>query len=297
MLPPTGYKGGKRRLAKRIASEMLELNPHADWYCDLCCGSGAVLLALRAAGVPATQLYAVEAGPWGMFWRAIADGSFDIDYLKALLFGAVPDDPRDVAAWCEESVATEEISPETFLVLQAASYGSTPLWHDGTRWRRGEPKANRGYKARGYWEPGPGSQEKKPRGTIFQPEKIVERTANAMAACRGMVVVYGLLEDAEPPSQGVYYLDPPYEGATGYGYVLDTDAWIASGPRPLLVSEGRVTPKADRSYELSARRGSALTANSTRGVELLNVYEKRRRRRAWNDATTSMYGGFGARPV
>lgn len=272
MIPPTGYKGGKRKLAPQIVDTMLGLNADADWYCDLCCGSGAVLLALADRGISPSKIVAVEAGPWGMFWRSIADGTFNLDRLRALLFDALPDDARDVARWCEQDVAGQEISPETFLVLQAASYGSTPVWHDGAKWRRGDASANRGYKARGYWEPGPTSKETKPRGTIFQVAKIVDRTRDAMTKCKGMRVIWGLLENAELPSGGVYYLDPPYEGGTGYGYTLDVGKWVATAPRPLIVSEGKATPGATWSELLATRRGAAVTKGSTRKPEYMNVY-------------------------
>ena len=100
MIPPTGYKGGKRKCASQIVDTMLGLNADADCYCDLCCGSGAVLLALADRGISPSKIVAVEADPWGMFWRSIADGTFDLDRLRALLFDALPDDARGGRLWC-----------------------------------------------------------------------------------------------------------------------------------------------------------------------------------------------------
>jgi hypothetical protein len=222
------------------------------------------------------QITMVEAGPWGMFWQAIADGSFSVERAAKLL-SERPPDPKQVQHWVENTVCNMPISAETFLIIQAAAYGSTPAWHDGTKWR-GDPSAKRSYHARPYWEPGPNSKEKKPRGTIFCSDKIIARLAAIKDKCAGISVIHGRLEDVVFPAQNaVYYLDPPYQGTTGYAFELDVDQFCTNGPRPLFVSEGRQISGATRAVELTSSRGGSVTAGSKnktkRRQEFLNIFE------------------------
>jgi len=54
LVPPATYQGGKARLAARIAAA-IRLPPSVT-FCDLCCGSGAVSLAMVEAGLPPDRL-------------------------------------------------------------------------------------------------------------------------------------------------------------------------------------------------------------------------------------------------
>lgn len=276
LAPACGYMGSKRKFGAQIVEVLLESNP--SYVFDLCCGTGSVFLAAINAGVPPEKITVVEAGMWGAYWAAISNGTFDLGRFTKLLTTDMPTDGRLVKQWVETEVAAMPPSPETFIVLQAAAYGSVPVWWDGKRWRHNEEAANRGYHARGYWEPGPSSKEKKPRGTIFAPKKIIQAVTAHTKHCEGTQVVHGNVEEADlsAPGRAVYYMDPPYTGVAGYGHGLDVLAFIQKAPRPLYVSEHIALPGATRVLELGARRSSNITKGNNarvREVELLNVYE------------------------
>jgi hypothetical protein len=82
----TESRVSKGRLADRIVTNM-ELGPSARFY-DLCCGSGAVAIAAVNAGHPADQIRMWDSGPWGLVWKAIGDGTFDLsvfaDYCRSV---------------------------------------------------------------------------------------------------------------------------------------------------------------------------------------------------------------------
>ena len=211
-----------------------------------------------------------------MFWQKMADGSFSVEKVHKLL--SERQDPKLVKDWVEKIICRMPVSAETFLIIQAAAYGSTPVWWDDTKWRRGNPSANRSYHARSYWQPGPTSKEKKPRDTIFCPDKIVSRLAEIKKRCAGVGVFYGNLEDADlNKTKATYYLDPPYHGTTGYAFELDVEKFIANGSRPLFVSEGRRMAGASLVLEFKSSRGGNITAGSKnkakRRQEFLNCFE------------------------
>jgi len=268
LVPFFGYQGGKRRYAARIAAEILSFAP-ARVY-DIGVGSGAVTLALIAAGVDPARITAVDAGPCGDVWAAIGRGVFDPERLRGLLSEARARPPQDMKRWVEQELATRPYSPEVFVVMQAASFGSSPVWHDGVRWRRGD--GERGYCARGHWEPGPHSKETKPRGTIFAADKIVATATQVCARARGVDGRRVRVEDLSFEPRSVVYIDPPYEGTTGYGYAMDWRS-VPERHRPVLVSEGRPIEAAPRVVALDARKGGSLRGTSTgRGEEFLNVW-------------------------
>ena len=67
LVPPCGYKGGKRVLAKLIVPHLLQTK--ADHYFDLCCGSGAITLALISAGIKPQQITMIEPALGACFGR------------------------------------------------------------------------------------------------------------------------------------------------------------------------------------------------------------------------------------
>lgn len=275
LVPACGYKGSKRKFATAIAQRITSDNP--TYVFDLCCGSGSVTLALIELGFPPERLTVVEAGLWGAYWQAISCGSFDLGRLRKLLIDDLPADPRDVAKWVEQDVGGLPPSPETFIVLQAAAYGAIPTWWDGEKWRHDEPRANRVYHARPFWQPGPTSKEKKPRGTIFNPKQIVLIVAEHMKRCAGLRVIYGdiITADLSSPPKTVYYMDPPYSGVTGYGHSFDVMEFIQRGPRPLIVSEGIQLPGAAEVVEVGSRRRGNVTKGANERkceAEYLNIF-------------------------
>lgn len=267
-----GYKGSKRKFAAQIVDRILSLEPSHVY--DVCCGSGAITIELVNRGYDPRCITMIDAGPWGFVWQTVGDGDLDVEYVKRMLTEDLPDNPRDVASWVEQDIALQEPSPERFIVLQAASFGATPVWWDGEQWRRGDASANRRYKARSYWEPKPDSKEKKPRGTIFTPDKVAAQTAEVANALFG---VDGRCCRAESVEfrDGVIYIDPPYASFTGYGVDIDWRSIVERTSLPVLVSEGEVVEGASKSWELSKKRKAAsLTgrATSDAGGEWLHAF-------------------------
>lgn len=277
LVPPCGYVGGKRKFAAEIAARLLAHRPGRVY--DIGAGSGAVSLALLAAGLPAEALTMVEAGPWGWFWRDAAEGVLDVSRIRALLQHAVDLPPREVAAWVEQDVATQPPSSATFVVLQAASFGATPVWWDGTGWRLGERHIVRAYRARSHWEPGAGSTETKPRGTIFTPMRVADLVEQASKAVRGATVVCGRAEDLPPlEDSALAYIDPPYEGTSGYGATMDVPEVLRRLAGSAYVSEGRPLPGATLTVQLSGhRKGASLNGKGNASKsEWLSFFESHR---------------------
>lgn len=81
IVPAVTYQGGKGRLGGSIV-ETIGLPTDGQFF-DLCCGSGAVSIAAIKAGQPADRITMIDVSPWGLFWRMIGNGSFDIDRLEA----------------------------------------------------------------------------------------------------------------------------------------------------------------------------------------------------------------------
>lgn len=266
LVPPCGYKGGKRRWSRQISEILLRDSP--DRIYDVGAGSGAVSLSLVEAGFPADRLTLIEAGPWGGFWKAVTEGSLDITLVERLLLVERPVDPRRVKGWVEDLAAQGDLRPEVFLVLSAAAYGSVPVWHDGSGWRRGDAASSRGYSARGYWEPGPSSPESKPRGTIFAPRKILERTRAAMAALEGASVIHALEEEVSY-LPGTIYTDPDYQGTSGYGWSINLERLLQRACGPVFCSEQTVRLCPDEVHRLGRRKRGAIRGNAKDAAEEL----------------------------
>tara|TARA_Y100000052_G_scaffold1262_1_gene1027 strand:- start:956 stop:1798 length:843 start_codon:yes stop_codon:yes gene_type:complete len=258
LVPVCGYKGGKRRWSRQIADHLLSCS--AEPVYDVGAGSGAVSLSLIEAGLQPNNLIMIDSGPWGEFWKSGVTGELDTDLIERMLLHDRPEDPRQVREWVMNEVA-QTYSPESFLILQAASYGSIPVWHDGQSWIRGDAGRSRGYSARGYWEPGPNSPETKPRPTIFTPEKIIDRLHAALDALHGCTVLHQCAESVEF-SPGVVYVDPPYVGTSGYQSHMDVQHIRQRTTGPFFCSEQSVQGSPDKVHVLGPRKRGAL-----RGVQ------------------------------
>lgn len=273
LLPPCGYKGGKRRYGEIIANQILSLQRTGKIW-DVCCGSGAVTLALINKGISSEDIICVEAGPWALFWKSVADETFDIDYFESMIYKVINMDQKKVAEWVETTIAKEEPSAERFIILQACAYGAEAVWWDNTKWRRGHSKTNRNYCARKYWEPGLNSKEKKPRGTMFVPQTVLEMTKSILNRAKGLSVIQGDAQHEVVPVDGdIVYIDPPYYGVSGYGWELDVLKLVEKLEVPMIVSEGKELPGSDRVIVLDSRKSSSLRGGSKKGTEYLNFFK------------------------
>lgn len=246
-IAPLSYQGGKSRLAKRTIDEWW---PTDAPFWDLCCGCGAISIEMVNRGYPTEEIRMVDAGPWGMFWREIGDGTFSLgtfsDYVAEM-----PSDPRCIKGFLEElsrqpaSIDTAEV----FVLLQAGSFGGKAIWIADDRWRNTT--------FRSYWEPTATSSRRSPVNPMMpMPATLLsrlERTAEVMQGVVGLCAdVLDIEAQIEPGS--LVYIDPPYDGTTAYGHALDVvpvARRLASGSA-VFVSEGR--PLSRHALRLSAGR-------------------------------------------
>ena len=80
---PVAYQGGKTRIAEAIADLLLREGREQNFY-DLCCGCGAVSLALVNKGITPDKITMIDIGPWGEFWMRIVAETFSLDYFACL---------------------------------------------------------------------------------------------------------------------------------------------------------------------------------------------------------------------
>ena len=207
MLPPVTYQGGKGRLAAAIVDAMRV--PADATFVDICCGSGAVTLALLDSGHDPGRIVMIDQGPWGMFWRAIGEGSFDLAAFRAHI-RRLPTDPRHIKAY----IATLHSTPvgpdaaQVFLLLQACAIGGKAISITDGAWRRGA-----GF--RDYWLPTAVSSRRSPVNPMMpMPATILDRVETIARRARGLIGICGDASLYRPPMGAVGYIDPPYRGTS-----------------------------------------------------------------------------------
>ena len=234
LVPPVTYQGGKGRLAAAIAR--LIPVPDGATFCDLCCGSGAVSLAMLEAGLPPDRLAMVDIGPWGAFWAAIGDGTFDCGRLEEAV-ARLPEDPAGIKTALEELAlgpADGDGSVYAFLLLQAGSFGGKAVGRRGGRW------VTHGF--RPLWTPKPGCSRKSPVNPMMpMPGTLLARARELARRCAGLSGAEADAVGFRPPLWAVAYIDPPYGGTTRYAGAAGLDAVaVARGLGcPCYVSEAR----------------------------------------------------------
>jgi hypothetical protein len=206
-----------------------------------------VSIAAVNAGVTPSQITMVDAGPWGLIWQSIGDGSFDLDRFRQVL-QTVPKEPWLIQAHMENLARQPAIgtdNPYVFLLLQASSFGGKALWIKDGRWR------NTSF--RSYWLPTATSNRRSPVNPMMpMPPELLRRVEKAVATMRGVRGIHGDLGQLPRPiASTVVYIDPPYKGTTAYGHEVDAmvqakrlgGAWISEGQalseKALLLSAGR----------------------------------------------------------
>lgn len=257
---PVTYQGGKGRLAAAI-SELIHV-PDGDIFCDLCCGSGAVSLAMLDAGLSPERLVMVDKGPWGDFWAAVGEGAFDCDRLESIV-AEMPDDPSEIKNHLEDlaSRPVDKDSIYTFLLLQAGAFGGKAVGVRDSRW------VTHGFRAR--WTPKPGCNRKSPVNPMMpMPATILVRMREIVRRCQGLVGLCGDVADFTPMVPAVCYIDPPYEGTTDYvGGELDVVVVAKGLGRPCYVSEGRALGNCSLLLAGGRRKGGISGKRSTKANE------------------------------
>lgn len=265
--PPCTYQGGKQRIAPQIIDIMADRDGLLNGgvrFCDLCCGSGAVTLELVNRKFLPDNILMCDAGPWGMFWRMIGQGTFDLDIFSQEL-SALPVDKSKIKAFME-TLAGSDASYRTayrFLMLQAASFGGKQIWVEGSVWRHSS--------FRDYWQPMPASVRQSPVNP-FQPEpdELYARVERIVNTCRGLVCRHDSIVNVTAGISGgdvIVYMDPPYPGTTGYAYDFDitkqVTVLLANRVRAVYVSLDR--PLSDDAVELGLAGPKGGVSGNRRG--------------------------------
>lgn len=122
---PAVYQGGKAR----IANDILDLIEPSGRFYDLCCGSGAMSLALVSRGFSPENITMVDIGLWGMFWESIAKNTFDLGVFQHCL-SLLPDNDTKVKSYVLDIASAKADTPYMlyhFLILQSCSFGGKPI--------------------------------------------------------------------------------------------------------------------------------------------------------------------------
>lgn len=249
---PCCYQGGKQRISSQIADKLLAVFPDDNGrtrFYDLCCGSGAVTIELINRGIKPNQITMLDASSWGTFWKAIGEGSFELNVFKEEL-DRIPKNKREVKAYMTELSAEDPGEKEKYIypILQACSFGGKQIWLKSGKW------VNAFF--RSYWEPTLDSVRKSPANPMQpSPETLYKRIENIVNRCKGITCLKENIMDFAHNGvygQAVVYVDPPYQGTTSYGFDFDLGSFVETfketGKAPLFVSEG--VPLSDYSEEL-----------------------------------------------
>lgn len=240
MRVPCAYQGGKQRVAAQIVDLLLEAAPEPNsLFYDLCCGSAAVSIELVNRGVDPSRIWMLDISPWGSFWSAVGSGTFNVDAFDQFL-AKLPSDKRDYKA----HMSKLSVSPvgdheaEIYPLLQACSFGGKQIWRNGLRW------ANACF--RDYWEPTATSIRRSPANPMQpSPAELRRRIDALVQGMKGVnclhIDIMAILDDPLP-GNSIVYVDPPYQGTTGYAFGFDIRSFIRRfremNEAPLFVSEG-----------------------------------------------------------
>lgn len=227
LAPITSYQGGKQRLAPQIVNYLLQEN--AEYYYDLCCGSGAVSLELVNHGVDPKNLFMADSGPWGHFWFLVGKGLFPLKTLRDYI-NKIPKDKTQIKPFMEDlsRQKPDKDRAVVFLILQAASFGSKPIWIS-TDELGNERWANTSF--RSYWQPTPTSNRRSPVNPMMpMPETLYKRTELICHKMKGLTGTEYQIRPKEKPfsfrnGKSIIYIDPPYKNRTSYGCSFDAVAW------------------------------------------------------------------------
>ena len=223
LTPPVAWMGGKRRYARVIAD------------------------AMGVPPGPPARVVLCDAGPWGWVWPLLLEpgSARDVAGVLRLWQDRDPQDLWEVLVGRPPAHAVA-VRAAQWLWIQARTASNVPAWWDGwrtgegTRWEQGSAggRPPQPIGQRGEWRMGE-EQKKSARGTrtisqkglhgMVNPATIsdrIEAVCDAFARVEGVVLVGPAdATDVDPLShcqQGwdpvFVYLDPPYAGATGYGW-------------------------------------------------------------------------------
>lgn len=248
LVSPVTYQGAKVRLASEIIDQIGCDPANPKVFYDVCCGGGSITLELLNRGYPSQHIVMVDSGPWGAFWKSVTENTFHLEDFDGWL-RQMPSDPNEISGWLKE-VSIQPISsdqiPYLYILLQAGSFGGKAVGLKDSSW------VTHGW--RRYWIPTATSNRRSPVNPMMpMPGTIRERVCKLVGQMGGVTVMPCDASDLVP-KDGIVYVDPPYQGTTGYTDAFDFDLlplWARQGCN-VWVSEGR--PLSDKAFCISRGR-------------------------------------------
>ena len=277
LVSPCSYQGGKQRVAKEIVDYMLNatfLSKDTKFY-DLCCGSGAVTVELLNRGVPPENITMCDKSSWGVFWKSIGEGIFDLNkfykYSKA-----VPRDKSLIQAHIKElSKTNADVDEEyKYILLQASSFGGKQICKKDGKWQ--SPSF------RNFWQP----TETSNRRSVVNPmmpmiEELEKRVKILADNCKGLTChhkdIYEMLDIIEnDKSDKVIYIDPPYTNTSGYAFSFDYSDFLSRlfdvTVAHIFVSEKEKISDEAIQLNFSGAKGGINGNRKNKNEEWLNVF-------------------------
>lgn len=249
---PTVYQGSKQRIANHIL-DIINPNPALPFY-DLCCGSGAISIALVERGFPAKNIHMCDSGPYGLFWKAVGDGTFDMDRLRHLC-ASVPKDKSLIKTWMEQlsKQPANIYTPYVFLLLQASSFGGKAIWVDNNKWQN--------CSFRSYWMPTATSNRRSPVNPMMpMTDTLIKRVEEICQKMLGVHAYHCDIKEISP--EGTIYVDPPYLNTTHYKDEFDVVDWACKLNKLVYISEYK--PLSKRAWQLTEKRAKGgISGNRT----------------------------------
>ena len=271
------YQGGKQRVAKEIVDYILNttvFSKDTKFY-DLCCGSGAVTVELLNRGVPPENIIMCDKSSWGVFWKSIGEGIFDLNkfykYSKA-----VPRDKSLIQAHIKElSKTNADVDEEyKYILLQASSFGGKQICKKDGKWQ--SPSF------RNFWQP----TETSNRRSVVNPmmpmiDELEKRVKILADNCKGLTChhkdIYEMLDIIEnDKSDKVIYIDPPYTNTSGYAFSFDYSDFLSKlfdvTVAHIYVSEKEKISDEAIQLNFSGAKGGINGNRKNKNEEWLNVY-------------------------
>ena len=277
LVSPCSYQGGKQRVAKEIVDYILNttfLSKDTKFY-DLCCGSGAVTVELLNRGVPPENITMCDKSSWGVFWKSIGEGIFDLNkfykYSKA-----VPRDKSLIQAHIKElSKTNADVDEEyKYILLQASSFGGKQICKKDGKWQ--SPSF------RNFWQP----TETSNRRSVVNPmmpmiDELEKRVKILADNCKGLTChhkdIYEMLDIIEnDKSDKVIYIDPPYTNTSGYAFSFDYSDFLSKlfdvTVAHIFVSEKEKISDEAIQLNFSGAKGGINGNRKNKNEEWLNVF-------------------------